>query len=211
MRFMREVVARVRQAANDDVAVLVKTNLRDGFAGGIELPDAIVIARALEEEGADALVLSGGFVSRSPMVVMHGAMPTRVMGHLMSEALLKVGVTLFGKWLIPRVPYRDTYFLEDASAVRAEVRLPLVYVGGAASRASIDAVLARGFDAVAMARALIVDPAFVRRMAEDEQASAGCTHCNYCAARIYTTSMACHLKDPPGPEVARLLRLDEAS
>src|SRR6185437_3814658 len=141
MRFLREVMARVRDAARDDVAVLVKMNLFDGFPGGCDLDDAIAVARALEEAGADALVLSGGFVSRAPMVVMHGSMPTRVMGHLMPSRLLRAMVSLVGQQLIRPVPYRDAYFLEDAAAVRAAVRLPLVYVGGAASRASIDAAL----------------------------------------------------------------------
>lgn len=210
MRFLREVIARVRAAARDDIAVIVKMNLRDGFPGGMELDDAILVARALEQEGAHALVLSGGFVSRAPMYVMRGAMPTRVMGHLMKDWLLRVGVSLFGRWLIRPVPYEECYFLEDAARVRAEVHMPLIYVGGAASRAAIDRVLARGFDAVAMARALILDPAFVRRLAEDEARTSPCDHCNYCAARIYTSSMACHRVDAPSPEVARLLRLDGA-
>src|SRR5262249_18713493 len=173
--------------------------------------DAIHVARTLEQEGAHALVLSGGFVSRAPMYIMRGAMPTRVMAHLMDDLLLRVGVSLFGQWLIRPVPYEECYFLEDAARVRAELRLPLIYVGGAASRAAIDRVLARGFDAVAMARALIRDPAFVRRLAEDEAKGAPpvCDHCNYCAARIYTSSMACHHIDAPSPDVANLLRLDE--
>jgi 2,4-dienoyl-CoA reductase-like NADH-dependent reductase (Old Yellow Enzyme family) len=208
LRFLREVMASVRQSARDDVAVLVKTNLYDGFAGGCDLEDAVAVARALEEAGADALVLSGGFVSRAPMVVMHGSMPTRVMGRLMTDRLLRAAVSLFGQQLIRPVPYRDAYFLEDAAAVRAAVRLPLVYVGGAASRASIDAALDRGFDAVAMARALLVDPAFVRRLAEEDATVSPCDHCNYCAARIYTTSMACHKRDEPPPEIRRLLSKD---
>jgi 2,4-dienoyl-CoA reductase-like NADH-dependent reductase (Old Yellow Enzyme family) len=210
MRFMREVIARVRAAARDDVAVIVKMNLRDGFPGGMELDDAVQVARALEQEGAHALVLSGGFVSRAPMYVMRGAMPTRVMAELMDDLLLRVGVSLFGRWLIRPVPYEECYFLEDAARVRAEVRLPLIYVGGAASRAAIDRVLARGFDAVAMARALIRDPAFVRKLAEDEARAPSCDHCNYCAARIYTSSMTCHHVDAPSPSIARLLRLDGA-
>jgi 2,4-dienoyl-CoA reductase-like NADH-dependent reductase (Old Yellow Enzyme family) len=222
MRYMREVMGAVRTAAGSDLAVLVKMNLRDGFAGGGELEDALVVARALEEAGADALVLSGGFVSRAPMHVMRGAMPLRVMGGLMAELpWLRLGLRLFGRALIPTVPYEDTYFLDDARAVRAHVKLPLVYVGGASSRASIDRVLGEGFDAVAMARALIRDPAFVRRLEEDDARSqatrtptantdARCDHCNYCAARIYTTSMACHLREPPPASVARFVGPDGA-
>ena len=210
LRFLREVMASVRAAARDDLAVLVKMNLRDGFPGGMELDDALVVARALEAAGAHALVLSGGFVSRAPMYVMRGAMPTRVMAHLMKQAWLAAGVRLFGRWLIAPLPYEECYFLEDALQVRKALKMPLIYVGGASSRASIDQVLAHGFEAVAMARALIRDPAFVRRMAEEEGRTAPCDHCNYCAARIYTSSMACHLVDAPSAEVARLLRKDSA-
>jgi hypothetical protein len=69
------------------------------------------------------------------------------------------------------LPYEENYFLEDAARVRAELKMPLIYVGGAATRAAIDEALARGFEAVAMARALLRDPAFVARLAEEEARS----------------------------------------
>jgi 2,4-dienoyl-CoA reductase-like NADH-dependent reductase (Old Yellow Enzyme family) len=191
-RFLREVMAAVRAAAGDDMAVLVKTNLRDGFPGGMELDEGIAVAQLLEQEGAHALVLSGGFVSRSPMYILRGAMPKEVMAEVMDDVLLRVFVSLFGQWLIRPVPYEENYFLADARAVRASVRLPLVYVGGVTSRAGIDEVLGQGFDAVAMARALLQDPAFVRRLRDEPDARSPCDHCNSCAARIYATSAACH-------------------
>ncbi|MFZ6182574.1 NADH:flavin oxidoreductase [Nannocystis pusilla] len=203
MRFMREVMARVVEAARGEVAVLVKVNMRDGFRGGVELDEAIEVARTLEQDGADALVLSGGFVSRAPMYIMRGAMPTRVMGRLMTDWTLRLGLALFGQTLIAPFPYSDNYFLQDALAIRQAVRLPLVYIGGAASRAAIDEALGHGFVAVAMARALIRDPAFIRNLAAadgsaaTDGAAALCDHCNYCAARIYTTHMACHHREPP--------------
>ena len=204
LRLAREVVASVREAAGEDLAVLVKTNLRDGFEGGMGLDEAVEVARAFEAEGADALVLSAGFVSRAPMEVMHGAMPTKVMGALMNDAL-GLAVGLFGQWIIRPVPFTENYFLEDARVVRRAVGLPLVYVGGATSRAGIDRVLAEGFDGVAIARALIREPDFVARMEREPAAVSPCDHCNYCAARIYTTSMACHLVEPPPPEVRRFV------
>lgn len=197
MRFMREVMARVVAAARGEVAVLVKVNMRDGFPGGVELDEAIEVARTLEQDGADALVLSGGFVSRAPMYIMRGAMPTRVMGRLITDWTLRLGLALLGQTLIAPFPYSDNYFLQDALAIRQAVRMPLVYVGGAASRAAIDEALGHGFVAVAMARALIRDPAFVRKLAAADGSAARCDHCNYCAARIYTTHMACHHREPP--------------
>ncbi|MDE6509472.1 MAG: NADH:flavin oxidoreductase, partial [Muribaculaceae bacterium] len=138
MRFMRMCMEQVMKAANGEIGVLVKTNMRDGFRGGIEVPEAITIAKELESLGADALVLSGGFVSKAPMYVMRGPMPIRSMTHYMSPWWLKYGVKMFGSMMIPTVPYRETYFLDDAVKFRKELKLPLVYVGGCSTREGID-------------------------------------------------------------------------
>jgi len=206
MRFMREVMAEVKQAAGSKLAVLVKMNTRDGFEGGQELEEAVQVAKTLEQDGADALILSGGFVSRTPMYIMRGPMPVKVMGKLMPQWWLRFFVGSFGEWLIPPVPYTDTYFLEDAKVIRKEVTLPLVYVGGVASQSAVDTVLGSGFEAIALARALIREPDFVNRLQREQAASASrCDHCNYCAARIYTTNMACHFREEPPAALRRLL------
>lgn len=193
LRFAREVMAEVRRAAGNTLAVLVKTNLRDGFPGGLELEEAVQVAQALEAEGADALVLTGGFVSRAPMYIMRGDSIAPELARRMKPWWLRAFVGAFGEWLIPPVPFVETYFLEDARVIRSEVRLPLIYVGGVASRAAIDRVMASGFDGIALARALIREPDFLLRIQREAVASeARCDHCNHCAARIYTTSMACH-------------------
>ena len=191
MKFMRMCMDEVMKAANGEVGVLVKTNMRDGFRGGIEIEEGIKIAQELEQLGADALVLSGGFVSRAPMYVMRGPMPIKSMTYYMHPWWLKYGVKMFGKMMIPTVPYTETYFLDDAKQFRRELKLPLVYVGGCSTRAGIDKVLGEGFEFVQMGRALLRQPDFVNRMAAGEE-SAGCDHVNYCIARMYSREMACH-------------------
>ena len=191
MNFMRLCIDEVLNAAKGQIAVVAKTNMRDGFKSGNGLEEGIVIARELERLGGDALVLSGGFVSKAPMYVMRGEMPIRTMTHYMNCWWLKYGVRMFGKMMIKDEPYRDLYFLDDALQVRREVRLPLIYVGGCTSREGIDRVLDSGFEAVQMARALLNEPDFVNRMAAGEE-RCGCTHTNYCIARMYTLEMSCH-------------------
>jgi len=193
LRFAREVMAEVKRAAGNDLAVVVKTNLRDGFKGGMELEEAVQVAKALEEAGADALVLTGGFVSRAPMYIMRGDSIASELSRRMKPWWMRMFVGALGEWLIPPVPFTEAYFLEDAKVVRAEVKLPLVYVGGVASQAAVDRVLESGFQGIAMARALIREPDFLQRLRrEGERGEARCDHCNHCAARIYTTSMGCH-------------------
>ena len=191
LRFLREVMAEVRQAA-EGLAVVVKTNLRDGFPGGMELEEGVQVARALEEAGADALVLSGGFVSRAPMYLMRGDTIAPELSRRMKPWWMRMFLGAFGGLLIPAVKFEDHYFLEDACVVREAVKLPLIYVGGVSSRQAADEVLARGFDAIALARALIREPDFVNRLRREGPGESRCDHCNSCAARIYTTSMGCH-------------------
>ena len=192
MRFMDMVMDEVMTAAGNDMAVLVKMNMRDGFRGGMELEESLQVARRLQQSGAHALVLSGGFVSKAPMYVMRGEMPIRSMTHYMTCWWLKYGVRLVGKWMIPSVPFREAYFLDDALKFRKALDMPLVYVGGLVTRRKIDEVLNDGFEAVQMGRALLNEPGFVNRMRMEENARCSCKHSNYCIARMYTLDMACH-------------------
>lgn len=192
MRFMEMVMEEVMKAAGNDMAVLVKMNMRDGFRGGMELDESLQIARKLQELGAHTLVLSGGFVSKAPMYVMRGEMPIRTMTYYMTCWWLKYGVRLVGKYMIPSVPFREAYFLEDALKFREALDIPLVYVGGLVSRQKIEEVLNHGFEAVQMGRALLNEPDFVNRMRREENARCNCRHSNYCIARMYTLDMACH-------------------
>ena len=213
MRFMDMVMEEVMEAAGNDMAVLVKMNMSDGFKGGMDIDESLQVARRLYEDGAHALVLSGGFVSKAPMYVMRGAMPIRTMTHYMDCWWLKYGVRMVGKWMIPSIPFQEAYFLEDA--LRFRKALPdatMVYVGGLVSRQKIDEVLDDGFEFIQMGRALLHEPGFVNRMKTEECARCGCRHSNYCIARMYTLDMACHqhLKEVLPADIQREIdRLEE--
>lgn len=193
MTFMRMCLEEVMKAAESDMGVLVKTNMRDGFKGGLEIDDCLTVAREIERCGVHGIVLSGGFVSKAPMYVMRGQMPIHSMTHYMKQLWLKYGVRMVGKYMIPKVPFKELYFLEDARRFRAALDLPLVYVGGVVSREGADKVLdEEGFDFVQMGRALLNEPDFVNRMRLEENHRCGCDHVNYCIARMYSREMACH-------------------
>ena len=195
MRFMRLVMKEVMEAAGDDMGVLVKVNMHDGFRGGMQTQECIAVAQELERLGAHALVLSAGFVSKAPMEVMRGAMPLKTLAHYMdmkSFWWLKAMLGLIGRILIPTVPYSEGYFLEDAKKFRAALSMPLVYVGGLVSKQKMEEVLAAGFTGLQMARALIHDTDFVNKLKDGELECSGCRHSNYCIGRMYTLEMKCH-------------------
>ena len=195
MRFMQMVIRRVMEAAGDDMGVLVKMNMHDGFRRGMQRAECLEVARELERLGVHAVVLSAGFVSKAPMEVMRGAMPIRTLAYYMDMRKfwwLKAMLRLAGRIIIPTVPYRDAYFLEDAKEFRAAVSLPLVYVGGMVSRASMEEVLDAGFDALQMARALVRDTDFVNKLRSGEVERSDCRHSNYCIGRMYSLEMRCN-------------------
>lgn len=195
MKFMNMCLEEALKAAGSDMAVIVKTNMRDGFKGGLEIDDCLTVAKEIERAGVHGIVLSGGFVSKAPMYVMRGEMPIYSMTHYMKQWWLKYGVRMFGKFVIPSVKFKPLYFLEDAKRFRQELSLPLIYVGGVIDRKGADTVLDdEGFDFVQMGRALLNEPDFVNRMKEagEENHRCSCDHVNYCIARMYSREMACH-------------------
>ncbi|MDO5442047.1 MAG: NADH:flavin oxidoreductase [Bacteroidia bacterium] len=195
MRFMRLVIKKVMEEARDDMGVIVKMNMHDGFRRGMQEPECIEVAKELERLGVHALVLSAGFVSKAPMEVMRGAMPLKTLAHYMDFRKfwwLKAGLAVGGRLMIPTVPYSEGYFLEDAKKFRAAVSMPLIYVGGLISRAKMEEVLDAGFQGLQVARALVHDTDFVNKLHNGGLECSGCKHSNYCIGRMYTLEMKCH-------------------
>jgi 2,4-dienoyl-CoA reductase-like NADH-dependent reductase (Old Yellow Enzyme family) len=194
MRFMKMVINEVMTAAGNDMAVVVKTNMYDGFKSGMQVDECILVAKELEKLKVHALVLTAGFVSRAPMVVMHGAMPIKTLIHYMNIWKfwwLRLALRVVGKMMIPAVPFKEVYFLETAKKFREALQLPLIYVGGLVSRKNMDDVLDAGFELLQMARVLINDTDFINKLKNGLERS-NCKHSNYCIGRMYSIDMKCH-------------------
>lgn len=196
MRLMNMCLDEVTEkAAKHNMAVLVKHNMEDGFKRGIQIPESIEIAKEIERHGGvNAIVLTSGFVSKAPMAVMRGKIPTKSMAYYMpaSEWPQKIVIALFGDRMIRQYDFQECYFLDNAKKFRQELKMPLIYVGGLVSREGIEKVLDEGFECVQMARALVNDPAFVNKLkAGDMCTRSGCDHRDFCMARMYSDRMVC--------------------
>lgn len=195
MRFMRLCVSEAVKAGKGKVAIFAKLNTRDGFKGGQETEELIEVAKELRNLGVEAIVLSGGFVSRHPMYVMRGQFPIKTIVHYFPwrQWWLKVGVLLGGKIVAPTVPFKKLFFLEDAMKFRkAMPDFPFVYVGGVVDRKGADKVIDLGFPLLQMGRAVLEDTDFVNKMRNDENHCSACEHSNFCIGRMYSRSMQCH-------------------
>ena len=177
------------------MAIVVKTNMFDGFRTGMHEDECLQVAQELEKLGVHALVLTAGFVSKAPMHVMRGAMPLKTLAYYMDMKKfwwLKLGLHIGGRIVIPTVPYKDAYFYDTAMKFRQAVKMPLIYVGGMVDKDNMEKVLDSGFVAFQMARALVHDTDFVNKLHSGEVTRSGCKHSNYCIGRMYTLDMRCN-------------------
>jgi 2,4-dienoyl-CoA reductase-like NADH-dependent reductase (Old Yellow Enzyme family) len=193
MRLPLAVLARVRAAVGPRVPIIAKTNLRDGFRGGLELEEAVGVAQRLEAAGIDAIELSGGFTSITPFYLFRGKRPLAEMIEVEKSRLQRLSLRWFGRRLIREYPFEEMFFLEQARAVRAAVRVPLILLGGILSLDNLETAMREGFDFVAMGRALIADPDLVVRMQRGEATRSRCTSCNKCVAEMDRGGVRCVL------------------
>lgn len=166
-RRARETAATVRDAVGPDFAVQAKLNMDDGIPGGLRIPEALEVARLLEQDGAvDALELTVGSSLLNPMYLFRGEAPIREWGEAMSP-VVRVGLKLFGRAFLKNYPYRDLYLLDQARLFHAELKTPIVLLGGVTDHAAMTTAMAEGFEFVAMARALLREPDLIKRIAGD--------------------------------------------
>ena len=199
-RFMTKMLTAVREAMPTHMALIVKMNCWDGFESGITKEEGVLTAKAIEQCGADAVVVSGGFVSRAPMYVMRGKMPVDIMAYFIHEGWKKFFVKLAGGLLIPSVPFTEGYFMEEAERIQRTIKIPVVLVGGMNSMQTIEKAMNKGFEWIAIARALIENPNFVNDLRNEVIEKSDCTICNYCVAKMYSGEMACHLHEKNLPK-----------
>ncbi|MES2497967.1 MAG: NADH:flavin oxidoreductase [Pseudomonadota bacterium] len=185
VRFPAEVLAAVKQAVGDRIAILAKINLFDGAKGGATVEDGIVTAKALEAAGADMLVLSGGRNIESSYAMFSSPLPYDDLAKMQGGLLAKLQFKLLKMATPKTVRFSELYFLEAARRVRAAVGCKLGYLGGVLSLTAADQALAEGFEAVVMARSLVHDPALVAKWRADATHRSACNACNRCVAAMY--------------------------
>lgn len=107
MRFPLEIIAAVREAVGPDFPIVFRMNTSDFVEGGIEVPEAIVMAKMLEEVGVDALHCSQGMYASKEHCIAPGFVP--VMHYADNVAAIKASVNIP---VIAVGRYNDVYMTE---------------------------------------------------------------------------------------------------
>ena len=184
--FPRQVARAVRDAVGNDMAVLAKLNMADGYPGGIWLDESLEAARLLESDGVlDALELTGGSSLKNPMYLFRGEAPIAEMAKAFPQPL-RTGVQAHGEAVPAVVSVRGGLLpvvRRGSSARRCD--MPLVLLGGINRLETVHTALADGFEFVAMGRALLREPDLLLRWQRGDVEESLCVHCNKCMPTIY--------------------------
>jgi len=155
-RTLLEVLQSVRHHTGDDYPVLVKLNCQDFVENGLTLEDSLQVGMMLEEEGIDAIELSGGLLN-NPNIMQS-----------------KIDTDLTG-----------AYFENEARAFKEKIDVPMILVGGIRSYGVARRLIDDGVaDYISMSRPLIRDPELILRWKAGELLEAECISCNNCFEQI---------------------------
>jgi len=153
-RALIETLQEVRSAVGKNYPVLIKLNSQDYLEGGLVLSDSVKVGAMLQENGIDAIEVSGG---------------TPVPGN---PGPSKPGI---------KTEEKEAYFRTASKAFKAALDVPIILVGGIRSPGLAEKLLEQGCaDYFSMSRPLIREPDLVKRWASGDRSKARCLSDNQC-------------------------------
>lgn len=145
------------------IPVTYRINGQDYYEKGHKLADTLELLRHVVTSGVSAVSVSGGhYLSGDPEI------------------------------MIPPMPYRDGVFLDDSSAIKSAVPVPIIAAGRLNTPAVAEEALSRGqADFIAVGRGQIADPHWARKIQQGQRVRE-CIACNYCVREMRSGgSLAC--------------------
>jgi len=152
-RMAIEVVRRIKAANGRDFPLIAKLNSADFLPTGLQVEDAIDVARRLEAAGIDGIEVSGGMAESGRGSV----------------------------WTGLRAEEDEGYFVPSAARIKAAIKVPVFGLGGNRTFAVMERFVAEGkVDLISMSRPFIREPWLVRKFREGLIAKSECISCNKC-------------------------------
>lgn len=167
-KILLDIFERIREKSR--IPVMIKMNACDFVPGGLEVDEAVRIAKLLDDAGFEAIEVSGGMYES----IYHNRY------NVVSQKVAKSG---------------EAYFKDYAFKIKDAVSIPVMCVGGIKSRKTVEMLLKK-VEFVSMSRPLIRDPYLPRKMMEGEVDASDCKSCNLCLTAIFEGKpLGCYAKN----------------
>ena len=214
-RFLREVVAEIRKQVGRDFHFQVKINGADygnkvipWEHKGNTVQDTIQICRWLEQDGVDAIHVSGGSSFPHPFNPPGGFPIDWALRTF--DVMLSSGALAFQRYLFFRYrPLRPLFSFfwnrnkpdiveginaDVARQIKSQLSIPVLVTGGFQTASYIRKIIGEGYcDAVSIARALVANPDLVRTFESGKDLpDRPCTHCNKCLVNALKNPVGCY-------------------
>jgi 2,4-dienoyl-CoA reductase-like NADH-dependent reductase (Old Yellow Enzyme family) len=161
VRFVAELIERVRRTVGPDFPILMKINGDDFVDGGLKAAESAAMTSLFEGAGLDAVEISGGLFGSD-----------RIPKELIRRSARK--------------PETSAFFLDQAQEFREKLNIPIVLVGGIRSVEMIEWLLSEGkVDYVAMSRPFIREPHRVKHWKSGDRAPSSCQTCDRCMLKAF--------------------------
>ncbi len=217
-RFVLEVVRAIRAEVGRDfhlqmkISAVEQNNALQPFdKEGNTLADSVRVCQWLEQAGVDAIHVSSGSYFPHPKNPP-GDFPTeealKTFDTMLSSGRRELtnylmlanpaGAKLYRYlWTQARGPVIEGINREEAAAIKAAVRIPVICTGGFQTASVIRDVIAKGeCDAVSIGRPLVANNDLVKQFeAGRDQAAKPCTYCNKCLVNVIENPLGCYEED----------------
>jgi 2,4-dienoyl-CoA reductase-like NADH-dependent reductase (Old Yellow Enzyme family) len=154
-KIILDILERIKERC--EIPVMIKMNACDFIPRGLEVKDAVEIAKTLEKAGLELIEVSGG----------------------MHESAFHYKENMISR----RIQKEEAYFAEFAKKIKREVEIPVGCVGGIRS-VEVAEKLLEHLDFISLSRPLIRDPLLPAKWMRGESSESDCISCNRCLERI---------------------------
>ncbi len=167
-RFLLAIVSAMQQAVGKDFPLLIKLNGSDNLAGGLDIEEAVEVAKMLDAAGIAAIEVSGGTPASGDLG------PIRPGHESGSEMAYNV--------ILPRT-------------IKQQVECPVIAVGGIRSLHVATGLLRTGqADYISLCRPLIREPDLPNKLQSGASDKSTCTSCNGCLKTMLRGNFHCVLE-----------------
>lgn len=198
MRIIKEIIGKARKQV-EDFPIWVKLSATDKRRHGMRTDYAVKVAKLLQQYGVDAIEVSCGSVQdgmntmrskRFPMdAIFAYREPLASMPRVLNRVVLAMA-KLFNP-LIPQPKPLELYNVPAAYALKEQVSIDLIVVGGIADIADMNKLIKDGIQAVSMCRPFICEPNFAKKLKSGEATKSKCIMCNCCGLVIEKEPTRC--------------------
>ncbi|MGO9121386.1 MAG: NADH:flavin oxidoreductase [Desulfomonilaceae bacterium] len=154
-RVVGEILESIKSKVKPDFPITFKLSAQDFVPGGLEPPEALQIAKRLQDDGIAAIQVSA-------CCSVSGQDKHCPKTEILEEK-------------------DEGYLLDFSQYVKEAVKVPVIAVGGIRSFSTAEAILKeRKADYISLARPLIREPNLINRWKSGDTAKAKCISCNGC-------------------------------